>query len=134
MIEDLHRQGRTVLLTTHYIEEAEHLAEWVFIMDRGRLVDQGAPATLISALGGSATISVAAAADAQLDRLPGVLRAEFAEGRWELRGTEVGVILAALNQSLGEAALRDVSVRPPSLEDVFLARTGRHLGNEEQAS
>jgi ABC-type uncharacterized transport system ATPase subunit len=97
------------------------------------LVDQGAPSTLISALGGSATISVAATADAKLDQLPGVLRAEFADDRWELRGTEVGVILAALNQILGEAALRDVSVRPPSLEDVFLARTGRHMGNEEQA-
>ncbi|HUY24761.1 MAG TPA: hypothetical protein VMV09_05590, partial [Candidatus Saccharimonadales bacterium] len=60
-----------------------------------------------------------------------VLRAEFSHGRWELQGREVGVILASLNQRLGEAALRDVSVRPPSLEDVFLARTGRHISSGE---
>ena len=66
--------------------------------------------------------------------LPGVLRAEFSDGRWQLQGKEVGVILAALNQRLGEAALRDVAVRPPSLEDVFLARTGRHIETAEMAS
>ncbi len=130
MIEDLHSQGRTVLLTTHYIEEAEQLAEWVYIIDGGKVVDQGAPTTLIAQLGAAASISVAADQDAKLSELPGVLRAEYADGRWQLQGREVGVILAALSQTLGEAALRDVSVRPPSLEDVFLARTGRHIGVE----
>jgi ABC-2 type transport system ATP-binding protein len=133
-IENLHRQGRTVLLTTHYIEEAEQLAEWVYIIDGGKVVAQGAPTTLIADLGASATISVAAAEDARLEVLPGVLRAEFSDGRWHLQGKEVGVILAALNQRLGEAALRDVAVRPPSLEDVFLARTGRHIETAEMAS
>ena len=60
-----------------------------------------------------------------------MLRAEYADGRWELQGREVGVILASLNQRLGEAALRDVSVRPPSLEDVFLAGTRRHISSGE---
>ncbi|MGH7642399.1 MAG: ATP-binding cassette domain-containing protein [Candidatus Dormibacteria bacterium] len=133
MIEDLHRRGRTVLLTTHYIEEAEQLAELVYIIDGGLVVAQGAPTTLITELGASASISVAAAADSKLHELPGVLRAEYSEGRWELQGKEVGVILAALNQRLGEGALRDVSVRPPSLEDVFLARTGRHIAAEDGA-
>ena len=131
MIQDLHSQGRTVLLTTHYIEEAEQLAEWVYIIDVGLVVAQGAPKTLIAELGASATISVAADHQAALEQLPGVLRAEFSHGRWELQGREVGVILASLNQRLGEAALRDVSVRPPSLEDVFLARTGRHISSGE---
>ena len=127
MIEDLHSQGRTVLLTTHYIEEAEQLAELVYIIDGGKVVAEGSPTTLIAELGAAATISVAADPEAKLEALPGVLRAEYTNGRWELQGREVGVILAALNQSLGEGALRDVSVRPPSLEDVFLARTGRHI-------
>ena len=132
MIEDLHRQGRTVLLTTHYIEEAEQLAEWVYIIDGGQVVAEGAPTTLIAELGAAATISIAADQGAQLEAIPGVLRAEYGDGRWELQGREVGVILAALNQQLGEGALRDVSVRPPSLEDVFLARTGRHIGTEQE--
>jgi ABC-2 type transport system ATP-binding protein len=131
MIQDLHSQGRTVLLTTHYIEEAEQLAEWVYIIDVGQVVAQGAPKTLIAELGGSATISVAADRQATLEQLRGVLRAEYADGRWELQGREVGVILASLNQRLGEAALSDISVRPPSLEDVFLARTGRHISAGE---
>lgn len=132
MIEDLHSQGRTVLLTTHYIEEAEQLAEWVYIIDEGQVVAQGAPTTLIAQLGASANISVAAPEQANLESLPGVLRATYANGRWQLQGREVGVILAALNQRLGEAALRDVSVHPPNLEDVFLARTGRHIGSQDQ--
>ncbi|HEY6538904.1 MAG TPA: ABC transporter ATP-binding protein [Candidatus Dormibacteraeota bacterium] len=132
-IERLHRQGRTVLLTTHYIEEAEQLADWVYIIDEGRVVAQGAPTTLIAELGAAASISVAGPPDAHLEDLPGVLRAEYEGGRWELQGKEVGVILAALSQRLGEPALRDVAVRPPSLEDVFLARTGRHIELEAKA-
>ncbi|MGH7609879.1 MAG: ATP-binding cassette domain-containing protein [Candidatus Dormibacteria bacterium] len=127
MIEGLHEQGRTVLLTTHYIEEAERLAESVFIIDQGQVVARGTPQRLVEDLGAAATISVAGAQDARLDDVPGVLRAEWREGRWELQGREVGVILAALNQRLGEDGLRDVAVRPPSLEDVFLARTGHHI-------
>ncbi|MGA7172717.1 MAG: ABC transporter ATP-binding protein [Candidatus Dormiibacterota bacterium] len=133
MIQGLHLQGRTVLLTTHYIEEAEQLADLVYIIDNGKVVAQGAPTTLIAELGAAATISIAAGQDANLGATPGVLRSEYADGRWELQGTEMGVILAALNQQLGEGALRDVSVRPPSLEDVFLARTGRHIGVEGPA-
>jgi len=133
MIKDLHHQGRTVLLTTHYIEEAEQLAERVYIIDGGQVVAEGAPATLIAELGAAATISVAADSRAQLEALPGVQRAAYSEGRWELQGQELGVILAALNQQLGEGALRDVSVRPPSLEDVFLARTGHHIAAETQS-
>ncbi|HVB14628.1 MAG TPA: ABC transporter ATP-binding protein [Candidatus Dormibacteraeota bacterium] len=132
MIEGLHRQGRTVLLTTHYIEEAEQLAERVYIIDGGKVVAEGAPSALIADLGAAATISIAAPEDAGLAEVPGVLRAEYAQGRWEIQGKEVGVILAALNQRLGEGALRDVSVRPPSLEDVFLACTGRHIETEAQ--
>ena len=69
MIQDLHSQGRTVLLTTHYME-AEQLAEWVYIIDVGQVVAQGAPKTLIAELGGSATISVAADRQATLEQVP----------------------------------------------------------------
>ncbi len=130
MIESLHSQGRTVLLTTHYIEEAEELAEAVYIMDAGQVVAQGAPPELVAALGAAALINVGAPEEAGLTALPGVLRGQYREGRWTLETKEVGTVLSELGRSLGEHALRDVAVRPPTLEDVFLAKTGRHLEGE----
>ena len=130
MIQTLHAQGRTVLLTTHYIEEADQLAEMVWIIDRGEVVAEGSPAELVAQLGAAAHVSCAASPTAQLDRLAGVVRGEYQEGRWELQTREVGGVLREIADQLGEGALRDVSVRPPTLEDVFLARTGRRLAAE----
>jgi ABC-2 type transport system ATP-binding protein len=132
MIEQLHRQGRTVLLTTHYIEEAAQLAEFVVIIDRGQVVAEGTPNQLVADLGAAAKISVAASAEPDLSKLPGVIRGRWSEGRWELQSREVGSILAALSQALGEEALRDVAVHPPTLEDVFLEKAGRRLGEVDQ--
>ncbi len=130
MIRQLHQQGRTVLLTTHYIEEAEQLAEQVVIIDRGRVVAQGTPHELVAGLGAAARISVASPEAADLSRLPGVLTSRWEAGRWTLQTKEVGSVLAALGSQLGEGALRDVTVQPPNLEDVFLQRAGRHLMDE----
>jgi ABC-2 type transport system ATP-binding protein len=132
MIAQLHRQGRTVLLTTHYIEEAAQLAELVVIIDRGQVVAEGSPAQLVSELGAAAKISVAAAADPDLSRLPGVIRGRWSDGRWELQTKEVGSILANLGQTLGEDALRDVAVHPATLEDVFLEKAGRRLSEDSE--
>jgi ABC-2 type transport system ATP-binding protein len=132
MITQLHRQGRTVLLTTHYIEEAAQLAELVVIIDRGQVVAEGSPAQLVSDLGAAAKISVAAAADPDLSQLPGVIRGRWSDGRWELQTKQVGSILANLGQTLGEDALRDVVVHPPTLEDVFLEKAGRRLSEDSE--
>jgi ABC-2 type transport system ATP-binding protein len=131
MIRALHDQGRTVVLTTHYIEEADQLAEMVWIIDRGQVVAQGSPSELVAELGAAANVSVAASQGAALDQVAGVVRAEWRGGRWELQTREVGGVLREIADRLGEDALRDVSVRPPTLEDVFLRRTGRRLGEEE---
>lgn len=127
MIEALHQQGRTVLLTTHYIEEADHLAEQVWIIDRGQVVASGSPLELVAGLGAAAHISVAGPESGGLDQLPGVISGEWSDGRWELQTREVGAVLSQVSAALGEQALRDVSVRPPTLEDVFLQRAGRRL-------
>lgn len=127
MVRALHRQGRTVLLTTHYIEEAEELAEQVVIIDHGRVVAQGTPSGLVAELGAAARISVAGPAEAAMDQIPGLTSSRYEAGRWLLQTKEVGSVLAAVGGALGEAALRDVTVRPPSLEDVFLERVGRRL-------
>jgi ABC-2 type transport system ATP-binding protein len=130
MIRQLHLQGRTVLLTTHYIEEAEQLAEHVVIIDHGLVVAEGSPQELVAQLGAAARISVAAPQSADLSALPGLLRSRWEGGRWELHTKEVGSVLAALGARLGEEALRDVTVQPPNLEDVFLQKAGRHLSEE----
>lgn len=132
LIRQLHRQGRTVLLTTHYIEEAEQLAEYVVIIDHGLVVAEGSPQELVSRLGAAARISVAAPETSPLATLPGVLRGRWEAGRWELHTKEVGSVLAALGARLGESALRDVTVQPPNLEDVFLQSAGRHLSEERE--
>ncbi len=132
MIRHLHQQGRTVLLTTHYIEEAEQLAEHVVIIDRGLVVAEGSPQQLVAGLGAAARISVAAAESCDLTTLPGVLRSRWEAGRWELQTKEVGAVLAELGARLGEEALRDVTVQPPNLEDVFLQSAGRHLSESAE--
>jgi len=131
MIRQLHAQGRTVLLTTHYIEEAEQLAELVVIIDRGRVVAEGTPEELVAGLGAAARITLRGAQELDLSALPAVLNSRWENGRWELQTKEVGSVLAAIGSTLGEAALRDVTVQPPNLEDVFLQRAGRHLAEPE---
>ena len=130
MIRALHDQGRTVVLTTHYIEEADQLAEMVWIIDQGQVVAQGSPSGLITELGAAANVSVAASQAAGLDQVAGVVRGEWRDGRWELQTREVGAVLREIADRVGEDALSDVSVRPPTLEDVFLRRTGRRLGED----
>ncbi len=127
LVRSLHAEGRTILLTTHYIEEAEALAERVVIVDHGRVIDEGSPQALVQGLGSAVTVSLSAPASAQLDRLPGLVAADHDGERWWLRTAEVGPLLAALTQLLGPSGLRDVLVQGPTLEDVFLARTGRRI-------
>ncbi len=130
MIRALHDQGRTVVLTTHYIEEADQLAEMVWIIDQGQVMAEGSPSDLVGELGAAANVSVAASQAAELDQVAGVVRGEWRDGRWELQTREVGGVLREIAARVGEESLRDVSVRPPTLEDVFLRRTGKRLGED----
>ncbi len=127
LVRQLHEEGRTLLLTTHYIEEAEALASRVVIVDQGQVIAQGSPAALIAELGGAVTVSVLAPAGAALGTLAGVDDAAMEGDRWRLRTGDAGAVLTALTARLGQAGLRGVTVQGPTLEDVFLARTGRHI-------
>jgi ABC-2 type transport system ATP-binding protein len=120
LLSDLRDGGATVLLTTHYLEEAETLADRLEIMHAGRIVRSGTPTEI--AAGHPSTISFATVAELP-EGLPGVSRAVDERGRTTL---ETGALQRSLTELLTWAernriALEDLEARSPSLESVFLA-------------
>ncbi len=126
--------GATVVLTTHYMEEAEQLCDRIAIMDRGRVVACDTPRALIHDLGADATVRASAQGGSlildDLHRLEGVVGAELRDHdsrkTLELRTTDAQATLIALLDLAGHqrVILSDLSTSQASLEDVFLARTG----------
>ncbi|MBO2450636.1 ATP-binding cassette domain-containing protein [Actinomadura barringtoniae] len=132
-------EGLTVLLTTHYLEEADRLADHVAIVDRGRVVAQGTPDQLKGGLHGDAVhLELPAGADLDAARralasLPGVQEVRLSGRSLSARSDDaagmVPVILAALQQAGTSAA--SVTVARPSLDDVYLRHTGRRYHDAE---
>jgi ABC-2 type transport system ATP-binding protein len=132
ILGDLHREGLTILLTTHYMEEADALCERIAILDRGRVLALGAPAELKRVHGPDTVITVTADGDLDpLERraagLGGVRATERVDSTLRVfaprpAGVLAAIVLAASEQGL---AVRDATSTPPSLETVFLALTGR---------
>jgi ABC-2 type transport system ATP-binding protein len=127
--------GGTVLLTTHYMEEAERLCDRVAIMDHGRIIAQGSPADLIASLGAEHMVEFALAGGAavplpdELARLPGVRAARSGPDRIVLTVGEVHravpALLALLEQRGAELSM--LVTHHATLEDVFMSLTGRQL-------
>jgi ABC-2 type transport system ATP-binding protein len=132
IVEQFKASGRTVLLTTHYMDEAERLADDLVILDHGRIISEGTPASIIRSLGAENVISVAVEGEFDLDGLrliDGVLGARIDAGRAELRVGRTEEVLpqvVAVVRSAG-ARLEDLNVHRSTLEDVFVSLTGRHL-------
>jgi ABC-2 type transport system ATP-binding protein len=142
LIAEINReQGKTVVLTTHYMEEAQLLAERIAIIDHGRIQALDTPQALIARHAGTGAIQFAAEAPVaieQLQRLPGVQDAaetnggEATGGRayaYRLRAREPDAVLPELFRLSQQAgvAVRSLEVLPGTLEDVFLQVTGREL-------
>jgi ABC-2 type transport system ATP-binding protein len=131
IIRRLHDEGRTVLITTHAMEEAEALCGRVAIIDQGRIIACGSPAELVAGLGASPVLK--STVDLPLDQvrgLPGVESARYTGQHLEVETGQPQTTLAALQAlaaRLGRS-LSDVILRQPNLEDVFLRLTGRPLG------
>ncbi len=133
LVERVRARGKTVVLTTHYMEEAERLCDRVMIIDHGQIVALDTPANLVAAL--SAEHRVTFAGDGVDDDALSALRALPTVARVERSGDRVIVhgesdrSLTAILGVLGDhgIALRDLRTEQPSLEDVFLALTGRQL-------
>jgi ABC-2 type transport system ATP-binding protein len=127
--------GRTVLLTTHYMEEAERLCDRVAVVDHGHIIALGSPAELIAGLHAPHMIEFAtepAVEDALLARIPGVGDRRQRDGRWLLAAASLAQAVPALLDELdrGGAKLVSLSTHRATLEDVFLSLTGRELRDE----
>jgi ABC-2 type transport system ATP-binding protein len=135
--------GRTVMITTHYMDEAERLCDRVAIVDHGRVIALGTPAELIARLGGENIVEFQLAQhdapldDGELCRLPSVRSTSCHDGTHSLAVEQPHIALPALLallQSRGQA-LASLTTRHATLEDVFVSLTGRHLreGNDGQS-
>jgi ABC-2 type transport system ATP-binding protein len=133
IIAALRGRGRTVLLTTHYMDEAERLCDRVAIVDKGKVIALGTPRELISRMAGHEVVEFVTAtnhlAPAELERLPGVAAARKSGDGWALTVDEVHVTVPALLAELTRRSvvLERLSTHSPTLEDVFVSLTGRHL-------
>jgi ABC-2 type transport system ATP-binding protein len=134
IVGELHRDGQTVLLTTHYMEEADHLCERVAIMDHGRILALDQPASLKRSLGVDTVVTLQA--DGSGDDLAQALRAlEGATGAQVVDGAVrlyvdggngiLPRVIATAERSGHE--VRDVHIEEPTLETVFINLTGREL-------
>jgi len=132
VIERLKKQGKTVFLTTHYMDEAEYLADTVSIIDHGQIIASGTPNELIDAHGGKKTLVVREAGKDGLKFLPpGISRPQLKnEGDIciPLNNGELTNILIAIGQT--PLANKEIEVRRPTLDDVFLNLTGRRVSEE----
>jgi ABC-2 type transport system ATP-binding protein len=127
--------GRTALLTTHYMEEAERLCDRVAIVDHGRIIAQGTPAELIAGLHAPHIIEFSSepeVGDALLAAIPGTGERRLRDGRWQLAAASLAQAVPALLAALDDAGARllSLSTHRATLEDVFIALTGRELRDE----
>jgi len=139
LLGELHKEGQTIMLTTHYMEEAERLCERVAIMDHGRILALDTPAALKQSIGADTIVTVrttgdpAALADLLARDVDGVTRTRVTDdGRLELhmRGGDRLVPRVVLSAERDGYELVDVSIAEPSLETVFISLTGRELREE----
>ena len=119
----LAERGTTVLLTTHYMEEAERLCDRVAIIDRGRILAEDAPRTLVADEVEPSVVEVRARGVAPPPELSREARVETVDGVWHCHTSDPGAVLA----HLGDHPDLEYLHRPANLEDVFLRLTGREL-------
>ena len=146
LVERLKQAGRTIILTTHYMEEAEQLCDRVAIMDHGRVIALGTPKELIATVGGedivefavgSSTAHLQESARAVLDAealkaIPGVQSHRVDEALHQLSVSELHTAVPRIFAALEEQGLHLSEFRTHSatLEDVFVRLTGRNLRDE----
>ena len=134
------KEGKTVLLTTHYMEEAERLCDRVAIFDAGKIIAEGTPGKLIRSLGAEHVIEFSIDRNhdtldvAMITAIPTVDQVEINETDVHLTVGEPHIVLPKLISGLAEQgiSLSSLTTRHASLEDVFVSLTGRHLVEDEE--
>ncbi len=132
LVERLREQGKTILLTTHYMEEADHLCDRLAIMDHGRILESGTAAELTDRRFSERAVrfdTLPGVDDAELAALPAVKSVKHDDGKTSLYTQDVPVTIGALLALTEGRGLEpgDLGVRKATLEDVFLDLTGRAL-------
>ncbi len=137
IIRAFQRGGGTVLLTTHYMDEAERLCDRLAIVDHGQVIAEGSPADLINRLGGNHVVEFAARrlrwrALPALRGLPSVESVREDDGLISLNVKQPHRTIPALLDLIDRegSVLQHLTTRQASLEDVFVRLTGRHLREE----
>ncbi|MFL5402974.1 MAG: ABC transporter ATP-binding protein [Gemmatimonadales bacterium] len=137
LIERFKSDGRSILLTTHYMDEAERLCDRVAIVDHGKTIALGTPGELIAALQAEHVLEFALAEPSTVDEdalraIDGVCSAERRNGSYKLHVTELHRVMPALLSELRRqgAQLAELRTHSATLEDVFVSLTGRHLRDE----
>ena len=134
ILRALHAEGRTIVMTTHYMEEADQLCDRIGIVDRGRLLASDAPAELKKRAPGGTLVEITLDGDAAplveaANAIPGMLKAE-AEHRvlraWHPAGGPTVAALIGVAQDAGRQ-VTDIHLAEPSLETLFVSLTGRKL-------
>jgi len=129
-------RGRTVVLTTHYMDEAEKLCDRICVVDHGKAIARGTPRELIRSLGGDHVVEIAVEevdgrglAPGELSGLPSVRSVHAEAGHLVLTVTEPHIAIPPLLARIDERGrvLASLATRHASLEDVFVSLTGRHL-------
>ena len=134
VVQGFKARSKTVLLTTHYMDEAERLCDRVAVVDHGKVIAVGTPTELIASLGGQQVIELALengviVGDAELRALPGVHRVAHATGAISLAVEKLHETLPALLAlaQARRATFARLSTHQATLEDVFVDLTGRQL-------
>jgi ABC-2 type transport system ATP-binding protein len=141
VIRQFRATGRTVMLTTHYMDEAERLCDRVAIVDHGQIIALGTPSELIARLGGEHVIDFSLIDDAlempesELTQIPTARSARKTESTYsvsvELPHVALPALLSLLESS--QRPLAHLTTRHATLEDVFVSLTGRNLAEENNA-
>jgi ABC-2 type transport system ATP-binding protein len=134
IIRDYNRQGKTIVLTTHYMDEADSLCDRLAIIDHGKKIAEGAPQELKSSIPGGYLLRlrfnrVPEGLAGQIEAMAGVSEVRVKETAADVYADRGGPLIAPIvnaAQAAG-AELKDVSIAEPSLETLFLHHTGRSL-------
>jgi ABC-2 type transport system ATP-binding protein len=138
LIEEFKKAGRTILLTTHYMDEAERLCDELAIMDHGKVIARGTPAALVASIGADHLVEISTAGASQpvdlaaLGRVEGVRHVAAENGSIRIQATELHRAVPALLEELRQQGVpvTELGTHSATLEDVFVSLTGRHLRDE----